>query len=497
MTGLYSMRPAVWIGLVLLCLLGLEIYYVVLIERSINTPPQPTHSTIPSSSSPQPVSPSIPSTNHGNNAWFTLKTSNKGSRSKNANYCDSYCDPAYAQLPQVTQTCGEATSPCEKGIISQYDILYPVFRVAKPLFLSQAHLDLFNGIGAVKGWYGQAHGVCPSPFARPNEDRCSIVGPFNPEKELVFTQQRFQRGQVVHVRQAVYSGLPDTSFGIHQCWEGSIREKKEGADYHWVMEERPVGAKTIPKAVLLLSPVTGGAYFQHFIDRGFSKLAQVLDLLEKDPNLHLIMNSVFERRHPIVGQIIQRMGLKDRVVHYENQPIVVDELIFTCIAPHYHPYSYQRVRQSLRLADPPLSSRKTMVYLSRKGNSRGVSNEADLIVLLEAQAKARGLELIVFQHKDYPTLDDIIRLFNTKASIIIGPHGGAFYNQLFAAPDTLLIELFPVRKKVTAIRWPEAIWWPAAFFNHRYYFLTCESRTGDIEAPLADITSILQKEYPV
>jgi hypothetical protein len=38
-------------------------------------------------------------------------------------------------------------------------------------------------------------------------------------------------------------------------------------------DKRPT--RSFKKAVVMLTPVTGGAYYQHFIDRGWSKLMQV------------------------------------------------------------------------------------------------------------------------------------------------------------------------------------------------------------------------------
>lgn len=67
-----------------------------------------------------------------------------------------------------------------------------------------------------------------------------------------------------------------------------------------------------------MSPVTGGAYFQHFVDRGFSKLSQVAGLLLDDPEIKIIMSPVFAQRHPIVGQMMDRMGLSDRIILFNG-----------------------------------------------------------------------------------------------------------------------------------------------------------------------------------
>ncbi len=90
----------------------------------------------------------------------------------------------------------------------------------------------------------------------------------------------------------------------------------------------------------------------------------------------------------------------------------------------------------------------------------------------------RTEELIIFKHSDYPSLDQVMKLFKgdtndlivhqyirisknfipsfnfishiffsglSEAAVILGPHGGAFYNILYAPRKTLVIEFFPVR----------------------------------------------------
>lgn len=132
------------------------------------------------------------------------------------------------------------------------------------------------------------------------------------------------------------------------------------------------------------------------------------------------------------------------------------------------------------------------MYLTRKGHSRSVSNDDAMIDALQKAADIKGLKLVVYQHKEFPTLDDVIDLFHNHARAVVGPHGGAFYNQLFCSEDTLLVEMFPIRRSDHwAIRWPEAVWWPAAFFSHRYYMIPVESVAGVIEAPVDQVMGVL------
>lgn len=108
----------------------------------------------------------------------------------------------------------------------------------------------------------------------------------------------------------------------------------------------------------------------------------------------------------------------------------------------------------------------TSPVVSLKGYSRHVLNEDVLVkhinMLLEEMAAEGGEKytLQIFQHRDMPHLNATIAYFNTQARALIGPHGGAFYNQIFCASNTLLVEFFPYRPKAdgefAALRWPEA-----------------------------------------
>ena len=111
-------------------------------------------------------------------------------------------------------------------MLSMVGVQYPIFSVDVPLFADEETRQAFQNIQAVTGWYKDAHGTCPSPWAMSGESRCDAVGPFDYDRKLVFTQQRFQRGQVVWVKDGVYAGHPDVSFGPYQCWEGSKQENK-------------------------------------------------------------------------------------------------------------------------------------------------------------------------------------------------------------------------------------------------------------------------------
>jgi len=93
-----------------------------------------------------------------------------------------------------------------------------------------------------------------------------------------------------------------------------------------------------------------------------------------------------------------------------------------------------------------------IIYFSREGTSvhnpgRNVLNERKLLQAIAQwlEDEGREEELVLFDHKKLKGLDDYLSFFK-DARVVLGPHGGAFYNLLFAPPKTLVIEFFPARR---------------------------------------------------
>jgi hypothetical protein len=114
---------------------------------------------------------------------------------------------------------------------------------------------------------------------------------------------------------------------------------------------------------------------------------------------------------------------------------------------------------------------------------------------------------------------------------VVGPHGGAFYNALFCARKTLVIEFFPIsmrgphtharthahvtarmhtrefcvgsrrasshaRSSGDAYRWPECIWWPSHFLGFRYYQVPIRTKSAAVNVQPHLVTDILRHELP-
>eukprot|EP01087_Luapelamoeba_hula_P007893 TRINITY_DN1941_c0_g1_i10.p1 TRINITY_DN1941_c0_g1~~TRINITY_DN1941_c0_g1_i10.p1 ORF type:complete len:235 (-),score=52.91 TRINITY_DN1941_c0_g1_i10:940-1599(-) len=215
------------------------------------------------------------------------------------------------------------------------------------------------------------------------------------------------------------------------------------------------------------------------------------------------------------------MGIaRSRLVYYKRgSTVTASQMYFSCVAPHYHPYTYQKAHSLLlgnasfshspkQLPGSSNSGGKTefrIVYLSRRGNSRYVINEEPLLDAIEAMLTENNnnnnnnnnnahYTLDVFKHSLYPTLDDTIEYFS-QARVLIGPHGGAFYNQIFCPAGTLIIEMFPYESGTKALRWPESVWWPAQFLGHNYYQIPESSNfSGDIQPDIAHVVGLLRTQ---
>jgi len=83
------------------------------------------------------------------------------------------------------------------------------------------------------------------------------------------------------------------------------------------------------------------------------------------------------------------------------------------------------------------SIRNSIVYVSRNGGSRGISNEGKLVELLE---KTGGSVTIV--RLEEKTLHKQAEIF-CNARIIIGPHGAGFTWLIAAPSNSVTVEIFP------------------------------------------------------
>ena len=199
--------------------------------------------------------------------------------------------------------------------------------------------------------------------------------------------------------------------------------------------------------------VPEGLSFQHFVDGVLPKLVILVDILRKEPSYTMAMDMRIVKGMP--KQLLERMGLLSGTITswdslpWKNGQLYADKLIMGCKVPPLHPELWQKAQD---LFDLPWKKegwkqkRHIMLYLSRKqGTSnpgRDVVNENALLKELEQWASEKGFELVVFTASDYKTLDDLFMLL-ADVDVVLGPHGGAFYNMLFMRRGITVIEFVP------------------------------------------------------
>lgn len=210
----------------------------------------------------------------------------------------------------------------------------------------------------------------------------------------------------------------------------------------------------------------------------------------------LVKQTLMNDRFPIVGQLYADLGWN--VSDFGLAAFHAETFVYPCFTPPLHPLLWRLGQRTILNVHPtPLASRRTLVYASRNGvgvlenHSRRVLNEEALIALL----RMWPLEVVVYDHRKYPTIN-ALRAFWGGARLLIGPHGGALTNMVFAGCNTAVIELMPL---VSYNRHPPTrhaammYWLQAMFLEQEYWMLpaTTESGLGDFVVPLQELCEML------
>ncbi|KAJ5075547.1 hypothetical protein M0811_07117 [Anaeramoeba ignava] len=124
----------------------------------------------------------------------------------------------------------------------------------------------------------------------------------------------------------------------------------------------------------------------------------------------------------------------------------IDKLMIICNSPFIHPRKFQEIRAFLvknilkinSNEEIPIYKQENIIYLPRVNNhnERNVINNEEIENYLR---KRFGNKLKIFSHKEHQDLKELVEYFS-KAKIIIGAHGGAFYNLLFSLSHPIVIE---------------------------------------------------------
>ena len=214
-------------------------------------------------------------------------------------------------------------------------------------------------------------------------------------------------------------------------------------DCGWNSDIRQYGNRIFdvgaPFEIICPIMVPGGDSFQHFLDGVLPKIVQVLPFLR----LSHVKLMLPQARDPIIKEMLLRMNIpQDQLVEHRAGFVAVNRELNTCITPPLHPLLWQAARA---LLTPDLSH-----------VPEGHVNETDVLLLTRARHHNPGRNIVnfhavtAFLRRRYAgrlrvfrggyTLGESSALFG-KVRLVIGVHGGAFYNIVFCRSGTTIVEV--------------------------------------------------------
>ena len=306
---------------------------------------------------------------------------------------------------------------------------------------------------------------------------------------IVFFQKEYIRGRV----DVVSNGeLPFT----YDCGCFSDHSKALSSSL-----QRPY---KVPGTVVFLL-VPNGATIHHFIDSVLPKLVQ-LEAFLGDASFRYLLD--LSPQYTLVKALLERLGihaeqlLDYRSIKHLGDGISAERLVIPCNTPPLHPYLWQRAQYLLQLphiVNPSLFTKNTILYLSRRkgtiGGGRKVVNEAVLEGQLKQFAAEHGYRYVPFFHTDYNDADSLMQLWSSAAAVI-GPHGGAFSNILFAQKGCLVIEFLPNGAIFTGSTFKEHLstYQQAMLLGHRYFAVMSPfTKRDDMTVNVEEVMNILEK----
>ncbi|TDH71061.1 hypothetical protein CCR75_002806 [Bremia lactucae] len=237
--------------------------------------------------------------------------------------------------------------------------------------------------------------------------------------------------------------------------------------------------------------------FQHFLDRVavvWSQAQLVIPTIEKNDTI-IVTGS--EPRDKIVNDIYTLMVGQHL---HDSKLVFAKRLVFSCRAPLIHPFTTQRITETIFQALPPTSGasdRNVILFLSRsiggvmRNGGRQILNEFEVYdaISTELNATDRPERLQYFHLDKFDGLDDIASFIRDNVKMMIGPHGAAFYNSRFALPRTALIEIIPDPK----LFFRQCFWEQARLLGQDYSAYIGNTKNKNFDLIIDDIPSLVQQ----
>lgn len=203
--------------------------------------------------------------------------------------------------------------------------------------------------------------------------------------------------------------------------------------YDLLLRERPSDIRRLAEDVLSLDSIWNN-YYYHFVIETLPKFLR----LREDPRLAAVPVLWRQDTHSYVSQYLRALGFWDRLVPMAGDVVRCDRLFLPSVAsPNgWTQQSLAALRDAVLPAFgiEPASRPHRLVLLSRRDAlTRRIVNEGDL----EAALAPLGFELVI--PGALPIAEQIEMFANAR--LIVGPHGSAWANIVYAAPGTAMLEI--------------------------------------------------------
>ena len=251
------------------------------------------------------------------------------------------------------------------------------------------------------------------------------------------------------------------------------------------------------KVIVLLAPL--GNAFQEFLSGTLPKIAQVYDILATHPDVRILIH---KPRDDIIYGILESLNLSgDRFIFNEqgsNTQYVVETLINGCNTPPLHPFLWQQMRHMIGVNDQlTVPVNQSLVILIRRGNTKNSSRHILNFMKIAKYLKERYGDRFIIFAPSYEVTFSLVKSLFGRASIILGVHGGAFFNHLLAPKSCHIVEYIPMIKYGETIKPLDynIIWMMSHMIEQTYWRVheKTGSQSGDIVINVDNLKLVLDK----
>ena len=369
-----------------------------------------------------------------------------------------------------------ARAPCAAPETECIRLTYGPFALASPRFVCSEDADWWQGYSPIPAARrrlaaSSREELDAAPLIREQLARTD-------RQMVVFHTPEYEMGRVV--RLAGFSlAMP------HDCGQrGRYQELAENA----VRRLREPAARRVDaeSSLFLFIPATWS--FQHWIDSTLPKLAQIALAAVRLPADVRVMQELDERRFPIVPKLWEHLGVpRAHLVDDLDCVVSARESIYACNTPPHHPALWRKGQELLGVPRRfiPLEQRRKVCVLSRSAGAgvptnpgRRNKNEREMLAaikrFLAAHPELSHLEVEVFNHERLGLNIDAHLDYFADVRVLLGAHGGALTNLIFAAPGTTVIELWVHhrwRGRATVGHEALAYWYQSTLLDMDYWLI--------------------------